>query len=142
LSEITASDRALLDSLQRAMSTLPQATGFITRHHFADGMYARELTRKAGTLIVGKVHKREHFYIVLCGTVEIYGLGRFTGPAILISAPGTKRAVYAHTDAICATVHRTPYKDLDEVEADLIEPDATALFDARNEVKTPVLEHL
>ncbi len=130
--------RSCIDRLQAAMLKLPQAV-LETKHHFADGMYLRELFRPAGTTIVGKVHKREHFYIVLSGEVTVSGDGyqeRICAPRIIVSAPGTKRAVYAHVDSTCITVHRTDSRDLDEIECELIEPDTTALFDARNEHKT------
>ena len=55
--------REQIESLQREMLKLPQIEPE-TKHHFADGMYARELFRKAGTLIVGKVHKKEHFFVL------------------------------------------------------------------------------
>ncbi len=124
--------------MQSALSALPQAD-LPTEHFFADGMYCRVLPRPAGTLIVGKVHKREHFYIVCCGTVRVSDgdspAKEITGPAIIVSQPGTKRAVLAMTDATCLTVHKTDKTDLDEIESELIEPDDSALFDARNELR-------
>ncbi len=129
--------RAEIDALQAAISQLPQAS-LPTSHYFADGMYCRFLPRPAGTLIVGKVHKREHFYVVCSGTVHVTnGEGmatEITGPAVIVSKPGTKRAVLAITDATCMTVHRTDKIDLDEIEHELIEPDVLALFDAKNEL--------
>jgi hypothetical protein len=38
------------------------------------------------------------------------------------------------------TVHRTDETDLDEIEAELIEPDDTALFDSTNKMKDWALE--
>lgn len=130
--------RAVIDHLQAVMAGLPQ-TELNTQHHWADGIYLRELFRPADTTIVGKVHKREHFYIVLSGEVTIAGDGyieRIKAPKIIVSAPGTKRAVYAHVDSICITIHRTDSRDLDEIEQELIEPDCTALFDARNQLRS------
>src|SRR6185369_9560089 len=100
--------------LQREMEKMPQVE-LPTEHHFADGMYCRSLFRPAGTLIVGKVHRKEHFYIVASGTIKVTtddGVREITGPAVLVSSPGTKRAVLALTDATCMTVHRTEKKEL------------------------------
>lgn len=134
----TSAGRAAVDRLQREMAAMPQVD-LPTQHFFADGMYARFLPRPAGTLIVGKVHRKEHLYIVCCGTVRItQGDGparEVTGPAVLVSSPGTKRAVYAVTDATCMTVHRTKKRNLAKIEQDLIEPDGAALFDAHNQLK-------
>jgi len=131
-----------IERLQASMRELPQVE-LETKHHFAHGLYARELFRPKDTTIVGKVHKQEHLYIVLSGEVTIVGEGgrtRVKAPCVFVSPPGTKRAVYAHVDSICMTVHRTDLTDLEAIETELIEPDETALFDAHNELKTEKLE--
>ena len=119
------------------MAKLPQVK-LHTEHFFADGMYLRALFRPAGTLIVGKTHKRAHFYIIASGEVTVAGEAyreRFKAPHIIVSEPGTKRAVYAHTDSMCFTVHNTDSQNLEEIERELIETDDKALFDARNKLK-------
>jgi hypothetical protein len=126
-----------IQKLQAEASKLPQVS-LETRHYFADGMYLREVPRPAGTTIIGKVHKREHFYVVIHGEVTIVGEGhreRVKAPHVFVSQPGTKRAVYAHVDSVCITVHRTESRDLDEIEQELVEGDQTALFDSKNELK-------
>lgn len=136
MNEITATlDH--IKRLQEAASKLPQIELF-TQHYWADGMYCRVLFRPADTLIVGKVHRKEHLYVVMCGEVTVIGNGqkeRIIGPRVVVSSPGTKRAVYAHTDATTMTVHRTDERDLQKIETELIEEDDTAMFDARNELK-------
>lgn len=123
--------------LEEEMRQLPQVA-LATFNHFADGMYARVLPRPAGTLIVGKVHKREHFYIVAKGRVKVMSDGEtktYRAGDIIVSKPGTKRAVYALEDSVCMTVHRTDKTDLAEIEAEIVEPDELALFDSSNKLK-------
>lgn len=121
------------------MAKLPQLT-LRTEHFHADGMYARVLYRPKDCLIVGKVHRREHFYIVTSGRLQVStddGVRELVAGDVLVSKPGTKRAVLALEDSIAMTVHRnrTGSEDLDELEADLIEPESQALFDAHNRLK-------
>lgn len=126
-----------VERLQAEVAKFPQVE-LPTRHLFADGLYCRELFRPKDTLIVGKVHRKEHLYIVLSGEVTVVGDGkreRIKAPRILVSAPGTKRAVYAHEDSICATVHHTFETDLEAIEQELIEDDPTACFGPGNTLR-------
>jgi hypothetical protein len=137
---VNLATRKSIEDLQAAAAKLPQCE-LHTEHYFADGMYCRSLFRSADTLIVGKVHKAEHFYIIASGTVTIVGDGyreTVTGPKVIVSKPGTKRAVYAHTDATTMTVHRTDETDLEKIEAELIEEDETAMFDSDNKLRLGV----
>ena len=131
-----------IKKLQEEMAKLPQLE-VETRHYFADGTYIRELILPAGCALVGKVHKREHIFILLKGDMSIVCDGqrsRIKAPNIFVSKPMVKRAGYAHEDSICVTVHRTDSRDLDEIERETIEEDVTALFDARNKLKQPLVE--
>lgn len=133
---------ATVHDLQRAMAAMPQYVPE-TEHYFADGMYCRVVKRAAGVLIVGKVHKREHFYMVVQGAVAVIQDGAerkvYHAPAIIVSQPGTKRAVLAIEDSVCLTVHRTDKTELSEIEAELIETDGEALFGPDNQLRA--LEH-
>ena len=109
-----------------------------TKHTFHGGMYCREVWRPAGVLVIGKVHKKEHFYVIMYGTVSITtddGVQRITGPCILSSMPGTKRAVYAETDALCATFHRVESTTVDDAETELVEDEPNSMYLAGNTVK-------
>ena len=55
--------REQIDTLQAEMVKLPQLE-VETEHYFSNGMYCRKLIRPAGTLIVGKVHKKPHFFFM------------------------------------------------------------------------------
>jgi quercetin dioxygenase-like cupin family protein len=129
--------REQVDRLQAEMATMPQAE-LVTEHQFSPGMYMRKVFRPAGTLIVGKVHKEPHFFLCAKGEIIAWtenGMKRLQAGDVVESKPGTKRVTLAVTDAIGITIHRTDKTDLDEIEAELIEPDTTALFDANNDIK-------
>jgi hypothetical protein len=115
----------------------------ITTHVFHGGMYCRQVWREAEVTIVGKVHKKEHFYMVASGTVVITtdtGVERITGPKVLCSKPGTKRAVYAETDALCLTFHVVESLNVEDAETELVEHDPKSMFLAGNKVKHQELE--
>jgi hypothetical protein len=131
-------NRKAVEALQAKMLDMPQIE-LRTDHYHADGMYARVVHRPAGTLIVGKVHKKEHFYIVTKGRIQV-GRNIYQAGDVIVSRPGTKRAVYALEDSICMTVHRTAKKNLDKIEKELVEKDSMALFDATNKLKVQVLK--
>ena len=131
-----------IEKLQAEMVKMPQAE-LETEHYFSEGMYCRKLTRPAGTLIVGKVHKKPHFFLCAKGEIIAWtesGMRTLKPGDIIESQPGTKRVTYAISDAIGITVHKTDKTDLDEIEAELIEPDDTALFDSSNKLKQFVIE--
>lgn len=129
--------RDQIERLQAEMSLMPQAE-LMTEHSFSPGMYMRKVFRPAGTLIVGKVHKEPHFFLCAKGEIIAWtenGMKRLQAGDVVESKPGTKRVTLAVTDAIGITIHRTDKTDLDEIEAELIEPDPLALFDAHNKLK-------
>jgi len=134
--------REQVERLQAEMVKMPQAD-LTTEHYFSPGMYMRKVFRPAGTLIVGKVHKEPHFFLCAKGEIIAWtenGMKRLQAGDVVESKPGTKRVTLAVTDAIGVTIHRTDKTDLDEIEAELIEPDTTALFDANNGIKTLKIE--
>lgn len=135
-------NREQIDRLQSEMVKMPQAE-LVTEHHFSPGMYMRKVFRPAGTLIVGKVHKEPHFFLCAMGEIVAWtenGMITLRPGDVVESKPGTKRVTLAVTDSIGITIHRTDKVDLDEIEAELLEPDTTALFDARNNVKLELLK--
>jgi hypothetical protein len=114
-----------------------------TEHIFHGGMYCRQVWRPAGCLIIGKVHKKEHFYMIVSGTIKITtddGMQTITGPMLLCSKPGTKRAVYAETDALCMTFHRVNSNTIEEAEDELVEHDPNSMFSIGNKVKFQKIE--
>lgn len=123
--------------LQAEMARMPQVE-LPTEHFFTNGMYARRMFAPAGTVIVGKAHKAEHFFIVASGVIAVTtdeGVRELRAGDVLCAKPGTKRAGVAITDVVVINVHRSNETDLDALEVELIEPEPEALFDARNQLK-------
>jgi quercetin dioxygenase-like cupin family protein len=128
--------------LQDEMAKMPQAE-LKTEHYFSQGMYCRKVFRKAGTIIVGKVHKKDHFFMCAQGQIIAWsekGMVTLNAGDVLCSKSGTKRVTMAVTDAIGITVHKTNKTDLDKIEKELIEPDELALYDSSNNIKVKALE--
>jgi len=138
--------RAALKRLQSEIIKLPQYEPK-TQHYFADGMYVRTVWSPAGSVIVGKVHKTEHFYLVLSGRVRVttehasVELDAADGPKIMTCPVGTQRAVYVIEDAWRMNVHRNPdnITDIEALEAELVEEDESSPFLPGNKLKQELL---
>ena len=116
----------------------------VTTHHFFGGLYGREVYRDAGVLVIGRVHKKAHFYQLIQGSVLITQEGaepkRVDAPALIRSHPGTERAVFSLTPATCITWHATSATTPEEAEAELLEPDESSAYTADNKVKPGFLK--
>jgi hypothetical protein len=142
--EVQAPLRQRVEALQAEVSKLPQYEPE-TKHYFHGGMYCREVFREGGVLVVGAVHKKEHFYLIVSGTVAITtdeGVQEVTGPHLFMSKPGTKRAVYAITDARCMTFHAIEANTVEEAEAELVEEEPNNMYSPGNLIKNQPLEVL
>lgn len=114
--------------LQAFLAPMPQVE-MEPRHYFADGMYGRVLPIPADTVVVGKIHRHEHLVALIKGEATINtdrGMERIRAPHVWISPPGAKRALVTHTDCEFMTCHLNPTntRDLDDLEADIIIPEA------------------
>jgi len=102
----------------------------LTQHHFADGVYLRELFVPAGVVAVGKIHRTKHMTIIASGTCRITtddGVKEITGPGVFICEAGMKKAVYAVTDVTIMNAHPTELTDLEKIEKVFIAPSIKAL---------------
>jgi hypothetical protein len=117
--ELRAPSRELVLELERQILALPQVQMQV-RHHFAPGLYARELTIPAGTVLTGKIHRHAHLCMISKGDITVLtenGMQRLKAPCTFISTPGIKRAGYAHEDTVFTTFHPTDETDLEKIEA-------------------------
>lgn len=93
-------------------------------HYHTANQYGRRIFVKKDSRIITKVHKSEHFTVALkghCTVVDEDGVKtEVIAPAVFITKPGTRRAVYAHTDVEWITIHATTQQDLAKIEAELV----------------------
>ncbi|MEG2265445.1 MAG: hypothetical protein RR932_04570 [Acinetobacter sp.] len=121
--------RAYIDTVrdvQQQLSESPDQINVPVQHHFAPGVYMRQMDAAAGTLVVSKMHRTEHMNILLKGSVTVAtedGIQLMTAPCVLKSMPGTKRIGYFHEDSSWITIHPTSDTDLEKIEQQVIVPD-------------------
>lgn len=93
------------------------------KHHFAYGVYGREMFIPKGVAVIGKIHKRQTMNFLMQGCLEMNANGvkeTVKAPAVIIGVPGTQRAVLAVEDSIWVCVHPTEETDLDMIENQFI----------------------
>ena len=108
------------------------------KHHFAPGVYAREVLLPAGSVVVGKTHKTEHLNIISQGHCTVHCMGEVLeihGPYTFVSEAGAKKAVYSHTDVIWTNIHVTDKTDVDEIEKEVIDGMAEIEFEQLKRLK-------
>ena len=80
-------------------------------HHFAEGLYGRELLIPKGVLIVSRVHKRPLINVISKGHViilDVNGRREVHAPATFVDEEaGTQRVVYSVEETVWTTTHPT-----------------------------------
>ena len=112
--------------VQQQLSSSQDQIEVPIQHHFAPGVYMRQMNAKAGTVVVSKMHRTEHMNVLLSGSLTIAtenGIEYLQAPAVIKSMPGTKRIGYFHEDTSWMTVHPTDSTDLEEIERQVIVPE-------------------
>ncbi len=99
-------------------------------HRFCNGVYTREVTFPAGSIIVGKRHAQEHLVTMtrgFCTCLTERGWEDMAGCFSFHSPAGEKRVLFIHEDTTWITTHRTDETTLEGVEKDLILTEQTSL---------------
>lgn len=127
--------RSAINDLGRQMQALPEAERLDMRvdHEFMDGIYIRRLHIPAGTVVVGKVHRKDCLNVVESGDISIlteFGSRRVKSGFTGVSPAGIQKLGFAHEDTVFLNVFRTDCTDPSLVERELaIEPDSLLLIE-------------
>jgi sRNA-binding regulator protein Hfq len=82
------------------------------KHAFSGGMYSREIVIPKGTLLTGRIHKFDHFDVMISGDISVStddgSIKRLTGYHSFEGKAGKKRVGYAHEDTHWITFHSSP----------------------------------
>lgn len=130
MNELAIPMREKVQRLEDSLIHYPQVECPV-RHHFAPGVYAREMTIPAGVIATGAVHKTEHLSIISIGHCVLTtdeGPKEIHGPCTFVSKPGAKRAIVAITETVMTTIHPTEETDLDKLCAMLTESTSAELL--------------
>lgn len=123
MNAITTTDK--VDAIQAAIERMPQVELPLT-HRFTPGMYIRTIFMPKGTLVVSRIHKTEHPFIVTRGACAVWderaGWKEIKAGHIGITMPGTRRILYIYEDAEWTTFHATELRDPEEIVAAVTEP--------------------
>jgi hypothetical protein len=118
LVRLRAAEWRELDQIEEALEQLDQQH-IPLRHIFTPGLYTRECFIPKGTLLVTRMHLKEHPFVVLKGEAAVWtvetGWMKLTAPHLGVTQPGTRRLIYAQEDVVWATSHVTDKTDPDEV---------------------------
>lgn len=95
---------------------------------FSGGVYIRQITVPAGSLIIGKRHRYETCNMLLKGEMSLYVGGgkppvRIEAPLLFTSQPGVKKMAYCHSEVIFSNIHPTQETDLETIEKEFIIPE-------------------
>jgi hypothetical protein len=93
------------------------------KHIFSPGIYVREVTMPAGSLIVGRIHTTEHLNEVISGECQIFTaddeLVTRRGGDIFTSKAGVQKVGWCITDVVWRTIHATNETNIEKIEQEL-----------------------
>lgn len=115
--------RQKIFALEHELLKLPQID-IETTHHFAPGIYMRQIRIPKGATVTGAIHKTEHLNILSLGELSVWtdeGIKRLKASTVMLSQPGIKRVGYAHEDSVWITVHPnvTNERDVEKIRLTL-----------------------
>jgi hypothetical protein len=139
VSELVKNDwKQMVSCLTDNLATIEQAECPL-KHYFTKGVYIREIFMPANTVVIGKIHKTEHFNIIQKGRLiivhEDFRKEELVAPMTFISKAGVRKVLYIIEDTVWSTVHLTDNRDLETLELELIEPENYPVFDRTHERK-------
>jgi len=118
-----------VDHLLAQVEQMPQVD-CQTKHYFGPSIYIREVTMPAGTVVIGKPHRKEHMCIMLQGRmVVVLGDGtkqELVAPLTFVGSAGRKVAYILET-TVFQNILATDETDIEVLENMLVDNTQPAL---------------
>jgi quercetin dioxygenase-like cupin family protein len=113
-----------VNRLAAAMVDMPQLD-IPAVHHFGPGIYMREVTIPAGSLVIGHHHRHPHLCILMQGTLRLLdGSGEWrtiTAPLIFTAPAGRKVGLAVEGDVVFQNVFATDETDVEKIEDEIVD---------------------
>lgn len=130
---VESDSRRHVARLGRELLQQPQMELPLT-HRFTPGLYIREIFMPKGALVVSRIHKTEHPFVVSQGHAAVWvpgeGVVQIKAPFCGITKPGTQRILFIHEDCIWTTFHITDETDPEKIVALVTETPVVEMADA------------
>ncbi len=124
MSNLAIQHNLMVDALEAGIRADLSPVDIPKVDYFSKGVYAREITIPAGTVLTGKIHKFQNLNIMSKGDMSVLmedgTVKRVQAPFTIVSPPGTRRAAFAHSETVWTTIHGTDETDVDKIEAEFI----------------------
>ena len=125
MNDLQPSIREQVSYLVQEMAKMPQVECPL-EHHFAPGLYLRQIFMPADTVVIGRIHKTEHFNILVQGACLIVhddgSREELRAPKVFVSKAGVQKTLYVLEDMIWMTTHVTEETDMEMLDSMLVEP--------------------
>lgn len=119
--------RLNIEEVEARMLSLPQVDCPL-KHHFGPGVYVREITMPAGSLILGHEHKEPHLNNLISGKLAMLDdnnqIQILEAPITYLSKPGRKIGYILET-VVWQTIHVTDETDIEKLEDSLVTKSST-----------------
>lgn len=114
--------RARILELKDTLLAAAGPANYPVEHILCDGTYTRKLFIPRGTVLVGKIHRKDCVNVVAAGDISLlteHGMKRVQAGFTGVSRAGIMKVGYAHADTIFLNVFRTDKTDLAEIEEEI-----------------------
>lgn len=128
-----------IEAIEADLLHLPQVECPLV-HRFAPGVYARQITMPAGSLIIGHCHNTKHFNVVLKGRARVMmedQIEDIVAPCVFVSEAGVRKVLRIDEEMVWMTIHPTHETDLKKLEEEIItkSPAFTKHFEQLEQLK-------